>query len=228
MKSIDYLSDFDHPLIVNKANELTGHFENDREKIEAIFHFVRDEIKFGFPPKWDIIKASEVLDYGMGYCNTKSTLFLALAKAVNIPARIHCGLIDSELLTGICPSRFLKALPRAGPHSWIDLHVDGKWKAIDSFINDEQFYRHALILLHDSGQKNGYSISIAKGESSCEFNFGEKGYVHMGALIEDHGSWDDFSEYVSSRKYPPVTEEFYEMYPIFAKFCNRAIERIRN
>jgi hypothetical protein len=228
MKSKVILSDFDHPLIVNKANELTDHLVGLKEKIEAIFLFVRDEIKFGFPSKWDIIKASEVLDYGMGYCNPKATLFLALARAVNIPTRIHCGLIDNELLTGISPTRFQKALPRAGSHSWIELHLDGQWKSIDSYINDEQFYKNALILLHESGQKNGYLISIAKGESSCEFNFGEKGFVQMWALIEDHGSWNDFSEYVSSGRYLTPNEEFQEMYPIFAKLCNRAIERIRN
>jgi transglutaminase-like putative cysteine protease len=49
------------------------------EKIESIFYFVRDGIKFGFPPKFDEVKASQVIDYGLGYCNTKATLFLALS-----------------------------------------------------------------------------------------------------------------------------------------------------
>ncbi len=92
------LSDFDHPSIVDKANELTGSTNSTEEKIEAIFQFVRDDIKFGFPPKWDIVKASEVLDYALGYCNPKATLFLALLRATNISARIHCGLIDIQII----------------------------------------------------------------------------------------------------------------------------------
>jgi hypothetical protein len=41
----------------------------------------------------------------------------------------------------------------------------------------------------------------AKGPTSCEFNFGEKGFVHMGAVVEDHGAWDDFADYVASPAY---------------------------
>jgi hypothetical protein len=222
------LSDFDHPAVVAKAKELTDHLEGNREKIEAIFLFVRDAIKFGFPPKWDIVKASEVLDYGCGYCNTKATLFLALCKAADITARIHCGLIDVEIMRGIYPSRLFSSLPSAGPHSWIDLHVNGTWKSIDSYINDERFYECALKLLRESGNDTGYSISVSKGESSCELNFGEKGYVHMGAVIDDHGVWEDYSEYVSSERYVSMSEEQLKNYPLIAKLANRAIERIRS
>jgi len=61
METRQILSDFDHPSIVDKANELTGSTKSTEQNIEAIFQFVRDGIKFGFPPKWDIVKASEVL-----------------------------------------------------------------------------------------------------------------------------------------------------------------------
>ena len=225
---MENLSDFDHPSIIDKATELTHGTNSIEQKIEDLFQFVRDDIKFGFPPKWDIVRASEVLDYGLGYCNTKATLFLALLKAADISARIHCGLIDIEIMNGIFPSRLYSSMPSAGPHSWIEIEIDRSWKAIDSYINDVQFYRHALELLHESGRDTGYSISLAKGESSCEFNFGEKGYVHMGAVIEDHGVWEDFSEYVSSERYVPMSEEQLKGYPLIAKLGNRAIERIRS
>jgi hypothetical protein len=224
----ELLSDFDHPSIVTTANELTYQHDNLLEKIEAIFHFVRDEIKFGFTPKWDIVKASEVLEYGVGYCNTKATLFLALAKASNIPVRIHCGLVNREILSGLLPARLLSSLPQAGPHSWIELEIEGKWESIDSYINDKQLYNRALALLQDSGRINGYSISLAEGQSSCEINFGEKGFVHMGALVKDHGVWEDYSEYISSNRYMPMNDEMRDGFPVFARLCNRSIERIRN
>ena len=35
--------------------------------------FVRDDIKFGFPPAADWTPASETLQLGIGQCNTKGT-----------------------------------------------------------------------------------------------------------------------------------------------------------
>ena len=148
MKTGEILSDFDHPSIVDKAYNLTTDSNSVEHKIEAIFHFLWDDIKFGFPSKWDIIKASEVLDYGLGYCNPKATLFLALLKAANISARIHCGLVDLEIMRGIFPKRLYSSMPSAGTHSWIEIELDGSWRAIDSYINEERFYFHALKLLH--------------------------------------------------------------------------------
>jgi hypothetical protein len=55
--------------------------------------------------------------------------------------------------------------------------------------------------LQESGKTTAFSISQAKGASSCEFNFGEQGFVHMGAVVEDHGAWQDYSEYMFSEKY---------------------------
>ena len=87
-----------------KAKEISAGKATVLEKLESLFLFVRDEDKFGFPPRWDEVKASETIRYGLGYCNTKATLFLALCKAINIPARIHTGLIDIEVMRGVLPS----------------------------------------------------------------------------------------------------------------------------
>lgn len=61
---------------------------NDVEKVKSIYNFVRDEIKFGYNSS-DDIRASQVLKDGYGQCNTKSTLLMALLRAVNIPNRLH-------------------------------------------------------------------------------------------------------------------------------------------
>ena len=221
------LSDFNHPSIIEKSKELTKDKATRIEKLEAIFYFMRDGIKFGFPSTWDELKASEVLELGYSYCNTKASLFLALCKASNIPAQIHCALIDIEIMRGVFPGFAFPFLPKAGAHSWIDVEIDGEWKSIDSHINDKAFYERALNRLKRSGRPFGYSVSFKDGKSSCEFNFGEKGFVHMGAVIEDHGTWDDLSEYIASEKYVRMNRIQSMSYPMVAAISNRTIERIR-
>ena len=221
------LSDYDHPSIRTKSEELTINKINRLDKIESLFYFVRDEIKFGFPKKWDEVKASETLQYRVGYCNTKATLFQALCRAADIPARIHTGLIDIDIMRGVFPSFTFPFLPSSGGHSWMEVNIENEWKSIDSYINDKPFYEGALKRLHEISKITAFSISQAKGESSCEFNFGEKGFVHMGAVLEDHGTWDDYSEYISSEKYSSMNRIQLMAYPLIAAISNRNIERLR-
>jgi hypothetical protein len=227
MDASERLSDYDHPLVQAKAEELTADSLTRTDCLENIFYFVRDGIRFGFPPKWDAVKASETIQYGIGYCNTKATLLLALCRAAGIPVRIHAGLIGIEIMRGVFPSIVFPFLPTAGGHSWSEIRIDDEWKAIDSYINDKRFYDGALQRLRESAKTNGFSISHAKGPSSCEFNFGEKGFVHMGAVVEDHGIWDDYSEYMSSDDYFGMNRVQLACFSWVAKTSNRNIERIR-
>jgi hypothetical protein len=227
MNSVEKLSDFHHPAVQSKATELTSNHSTVLEKVESIFTFLRDEIRFGFPPKWDAVKASETIQYRLGYCNTKATLFLALCKVAGIPARIHTGLIDLQIMRGILPSFAFPLLPAAGGHSWLEIEINGEWKPIDSYINDRPFYERALKRLQESGKKTAFSISHNKGKSSSEFNFGEQGFVHMGAVLEDHGTWQDFSEYMSSEKYVHMNRIVLMSFPLAAMLSNRNIEKIR-
>ena len=117
MDTTNRLSDFENPLVQSKAIELTRGEETLAGKLECIFYYVRDGIKFGFPPKWDIVKASETMGYGVGYCNTKATLFVALCKAAGIHARVHCALIDINIMRGILPDIAFPFMPKAGSHT---------------------------------------------------------------------------------------------------------------
>ncbi|TSA15263.1 transglutaminase domain-containing protein [bacterium] len=227
MTSRSYLADFDHPLVEKKAAELTLGKNTSLEKLDSLFNFVRDEIKFGFTPRWDEVKASQVMGYGLGYCNTKATLFQALCRASGIPARVHFGLIDIRIMRGILPSFAFPFLPKTGGHSWIEVEIGGQWRPIDSYINDCALYERALGRLKASGSPIGYSISFVGGKSSCEFNFGEKGFVHMGAVVDDHGVWEDPAEYFASDKYARFNAIQSVFYPVLAALANRNVELVR-
>jgi transglutaminase-like putative cysteine protease len=62
------------------AERLTSSETTARAKLARLFAYVRN-IKFQFPHRGDLVKASDVIRSGHGQCNTKSTRFLALCKA---------------------------------------------------------------------------------------------------------------------------------------------------
>lgn len=221
------LADLDHPAVNSVAQRRTEGKFTPRDKLESLFYYVRDEIKFGFPPKWDQVKASETIHYGRGYCTTKATLLVALCRAAGIPARVHTGLIEVKILRGIFPGFVFPMLPELGGHAWTEVKLNGEWKSIDSYINDKKLYDQAILKLRQSGFETAYSISEARGPSSPEFNFGEKGYVHMGAVQVDHGVWEDYADYMASDQYIAMDTIQQLSFPLIAWLANRNLEKIR-
>ena len=223
------LADYNHPLVKKTASELT---ENEIEvvgKIKKIFSFVKDEIKFGFTKEGDLTKASDTIKYGVGQCNTKTTLFLALCKAIDVPSRVHFSLIKKEIQKGIWTGIFFKLLPKELSHGWIEVLVDGKWRKIDSYINDEILYRAGKEKLKEYGWKTGFSISCEKGVSSASFNIKEEQFVQMDAVILDHGVYNEPYDYYSSKKYrnrPNKIEKL--LYRLIIIKVNKNIRNLRS
>jgi len=50
----------------------------------------------------------------------------------------------------------------------------------------------------------------------------------MGAVIEDHGAWDDFTDYMQSDKYTQMNRLQLMTFPMVAALSNRTIEKIRS
>ena len=221
------LSNANHPEIQLVAKRLTSGAESDRQAAERLFEFVRDDILFGFPQTWNAITASEVLTLRIGYCTPKATLFHALCQAAGVGSRLHAGLISKEILFGLLPPFAYPMQPAAVGHAWVELRLDGEWRPIDSYIVDKALYRAADAKLTATGRTTGYSLSRAQGPTSPEFNFGEKGYVQMGAVIADHGVWDDLSDYMESDDYRGMNRLQNAFYPTLARLTNRRVERLR-
>jgi hypothetical protein len=116
---------------------------------------VRDEIRFGFAPAFYDMRASEVLEARIGFCNTKSTLFVALLRAMGIPARQVFVDIDASILTGLInPGTWFV------DHSYTELMLDDEWIALDSYIVDPPLFAGAQARLAREKLQLGYAIHI--------------------------------------------------------------------
>jgi len=228
MKMNGPLSDFQHPYIQETVARLTREETTVRGKLERLFTYVRDDIKFGLCKKWDLMKASQVIELGMGQCNNKSTLFLALCKAAGIPARVHYGLIKTEIMRGIFPAIALALMPRQGSHSWLEVEVEGKWRRIDSYITDKELFQGARRELMNTGWQIGYAVALWEGSCSCEFNIDKEEFVQMGAVVGDHGIWNDASEFYATENYVRLNAFLMFAYKLMVGGLNKKIEQLRS
>jgi len=222
------LADDDHPLVRETARRLTRNRQTSRAKLRALFYFVRDDIRFGYPNNGDIVPASETIRLGVGQCNTKATLLIALARAAGLRARAHFSTIDKEIQKGIFPGWAFARMPDELSHSWVEVELDGRWRRVDSFINDADFYNAGKRALKERGWMTGFSISCENGESDPEFNIDEERFVQMGAVTGDHGTYEDPADYYRSSWYlnrPGVLTLL--IYSLVIVFANRRVERMR-
>ena len=87
------LLDYHHPALQTLIAKRGWMALDEYHCIGSIYDFVRNEILFGYNED-DTLPASRVLADGMGQCNTKTTLLMALLRATGIACRFHGFTID--------------------------------------------------------------------------------------------------------------------------------------
>lgn len=132
------LVDTDHPDIRVAARGITAHARSERDGAVAIHDFVRDHVLFGFTSSLLEMRASEVLEGRLGYSLTKGTLFVALLRAVGVPARLRFMEIHSDLVRGILVTNapFIA-------HCVAEVWLDGRWVRTDSYVVDRTLLANA-------------------------------------------------------------------------------------
>jgi transglutaminase-like putative cysteine protease len=94
--------DSDHERIQAKARQASGPAADRVEQARVLYRAVRDEIRYD--PYIDYTdpetyRASSVLAKGHGYCVGKASLYVALCRAVGIPARLGLADVKNHLAT---------------------------------------------------------------------------------------------------------------------------------
>lgn len=185
------LLDHTHPRIQALIAERGWRQLPERERIAAIYDFVRDEIAFGYNLA-DDLPASRVLDDGLGQCNTKGTLFMALLRACGIPCRLHGFTIDKALQKGAITGIAYLLAPRSIVHSWVEVWFDGRWLELEGFILDGA-YLQALqrrFATHQ-GPFCGFGAATSDLQRPPVEWRGGNTYIQKDGINHDFGVFDD-------------------------------------
>ena len=132
------LLDYKNSAIQKLINSRGWRQQDTVDKVKNIYNFVRDEIVFGYNTS-DDVPASRILSDGLGQCNTKATLLMALLRAVGVPNRIHGFTINKALQKGAITGVWYKMAPNSILHSWVEVLVNEKWYFLEGVILDKLY-----------------------------------------------------------------------------------------
>lgn len=159
---------------------------NDLQKVQEIYNFVRNNIKFGYNVS-DEISASEVLADGYGQCNTKSSLLMALLRSVGIPNRIHGFTIDKSLQKGAITGFWYRLAPKNILHSWVEVYLDDQWYFLEGVILDDLYLKS----LQDKFKEKG-STFCGYGVYTSDFLNPQIEFDKNHTFIQEKGINQDF------------------------------------
>jgi transglutaminase-like putative cysteine protease len=159
------------------------------DRIGAVYDFVRNEIAFGYN-EGDELPASSVLADGIGQCNTKSTLLMALLRAVGIPCRFHGFTIDKPLQKGAITGLAYWLAPQRIIHSWVEVSLEGRWIALDGFILDEPYLASLQRRFPQARRFCGYGAATPDLSAPGVEWRGQDTYIQKEGIADDFGVFD--------------------------------------
>lgn len=160
-----------------------------KERIGAVYDFVRNDILFGYNED-DALPASRVLADGYGQCNTKGTLLMALLRGVGVPCRFHGFTIDKGLQRGVVPELVYPLAPRNILHSWVEVAFEDHWINLEGFILDDGVLTALRERFPDRDSLCAYGAGTdCLQDPGVEWT-GEDTYVQKTGITHDFGIYD--------------------------------------
>lgn len=122
-----------HSAIINLSNQLTTDKLNDYDKAQALYVFLRDHIKYNTSSPHRNKGALNALKSAEGVCEEYASLFVALCRAANIPARQINGFADPKATGEVWDISTGEVVSLSGyRHSWAEFYDSDKgWIVID-------------------------------------------------------------------------------------------------
>jgi hypothetical protein len=179
---------------------VTAELATEREKAVALHDYVRDNIKFGFNRYFDLSKPNHTIELGIGHCNAKGELMVALFREAGLEAHHHFVVLLKDIIKGVIPLGMRWLIPAELSHCYTEVKVEGSWCKIDSYILDGPLMRAARAKLSKESRIIGYgthahSTNHWDGRSDAFSQFDKN------IMLEDHGRVDDLQTYYRSDRY---------------------------
>lgn len=189
----------EHPHIRAATQIAVGDSTSPVERAIRIHNFVRDRVAFGWSSRFYDQTAAEVLQSGIGYCNTKGTLMVAMLRAAGIPARQHFVDIHASIL-----APYIDPGTPYVDHSFTEILLLGRWVAVDSYIIDKPLFVAAKKKLELSSKVLGFGVHV---DGTCDWdgkNDAFAQWLNNGRFAmlstSDHGVYEDVGAFYASGK----------------------------
>lgn len=195
------------------------------ERIGAAYDFVRNDILFGYNAQ-DDLPASHVFADGFGQCNTKTTLLMALLRALAVPCRFHGFTIDKGLQRGVVPELIYPLAPQNIIHSWVEVEHAGEWHNLEGFILDQAMLTALQARFPDRNVLCAYGAGTDKLQAPEVAWRGKSTYIQRTGITQDFGVFaapDLF--YVQHRQLSGLRGFLFRQ--VFRHWMNRRVARIR-
>lgn len=225
--------DYTHPSMQQLIAERGWRELDDYNKIAQIYSFVRNEILFGYNIG-DTRKASEVLQDGIGQCNTKATLLISLLRAVGIPSRHHAFRLDNSVQKGAIPPALFFLAPKLILHTWAEVWYEDEWHALEGVILDDGYIKGFKKMFKKTNRNmtpcnfKGYGFGVDNlFELDVDWD-GDSTYVQSTGITEDLGPCSSPDECYAkySQAIGPIKNYIYSH--ITCKTMTKRVMRIRN
>lgn len=197
------------------------------ERIGAIYDFVRDNIAFGYNES-DDLTASRVLVDGIGQCNTKGTLLMALLRAVGIPCRLHGFTIDKALQKGAIAGVAYWLAPQSIIHSWVEVWFEGRWVNLEGFILDRAYLSALQARFADQpGPFCGFGAATPDLQRPPVDWRGTDTYIQRDGINHDYGLFDSPDEFYAKHGVNLAGAKRWLFQNIIRQRMNRNVSAIR-
>ncbi|KKN55207.1 hypothetical protein LCGC14_0584770, partial [marine sediment metagenome] len=170
-----FFMDYDHPLVYEKAKEITEGIPegDDINKAIRLFYYVRDQIRYTVKharesynkESW---KSSLTIERGEGFCIPKSITLASLARAVGIPSKLHFV----DIVNHMTSERLKKDMGNNLFifHGFVELFLGGKWVEANCAFDKELCIRKNFPAVTFDGIKDGLFASTNNdGEPFIEY-----------------------------------------------------------
>ena len=191
------LLDYDDCLIQSLIYERGWRDLPEYDAIGAVYLFVKDEILFGYN-RCDTLTASEVLSDGIGQCNTKSTLLMALLRALGIPCRLHGFTVSKDFQKGATSGIVSFLAPSEIVHTWVEVLFQNRWIVLEGVIIDDGFLQSIKQMYRETkGIFRMYAIAVDDFPNLAVDWTGKDTFIQSKAIVKDFGIFPDPDSFFS-------------------------------
>jgi len=207
-----------------------GWFELDKpDRIRTAYDFCRQEILFGYNRGGDAIPASEVLSEGIGQCNTKAILFMALLRAMNIPCKLHAYTVDKRMQKGAVGRTAYLVAPNEIIHTTVEVGYGEGWVNLEGVILDDDYIAgvRALFSGHE-GSFCGYAIGVEDFQNPPIAFQGGDTAIQSTSIVRNLGVYSTPDEFYAENGTNTTGLKKIMYKSILHRLMNRNVRKIRS